>query len=143
MSLNTEHLQSCITTLRSAIEKLKASVPDTIDYDIFRNAGIKGFELTLETAGKLLRKTLKLYTPNPRAIDALTYKDLLREAGKHGILSSDEIARWFVYRDNNVPDYDQNFAEETLTLIPGFLDDAESLQKILHDKLSAQSCASK
>ena len=56
MKLNTEHLDRCIQTLEGAVEKLNSSVEDSIEYDIFRNASIKGFELTLETSGKLLKK---------------------------------------------------------------------------------------
>jgi len=58
MKLNTEHLNRCIQTLEGAIDKLNASVEGSIEYDIFRNASIKGFELTLETSGKLLKESL-------------------------------------------------------------------------------------
>ncbi len=80
MALNTEHCARCIRTLESALALLKQAEPESIDYEIFRNAVVKGFELTLEAAGKLLRKALTAYAGSPRQIDALTYKDLLRHA---------------------------------------------------------------
>jgi hypothetical protein len=59
MPINTEHLQRCIRTLEHSIEALSKSEPGSIEYEVFRNATVKGFELTLEISGKLLRKALK------------------------------------------------------------------------------------
>ena len=84
--LNTDHLSQCINTLESSLSRLESSKPDSIDYEVFRNATVKGFELTLETSGKLLRKTLKTFIGTPRTVDELTYKDLFRHAVKHGLL---------------------------------------------------------
>ena len=57
------------------------SHPDDVMFDLFRNAAIKSFELSLETASKLLRKALKAYSGNPRSVDALVFNDVLRQAG--------------------------------------------------------------
>lgn len=138
MRLSTDHLLQCITTLESSLVHLHKAKPDSIDYEIFRNAAIKGFELTLETAGKLMRKTLKLYTGNPRAVDELTYKDILRDAHKHGLLNAEEVERWFKYRDNRndtAHDYGKAFAEETVKLLPHFLTDVRELLSKLKVKL--------
>ena len=59
MNLNTDHPLRCIHTLESSLALLKTAKPDSIDYEVFRNAEVKGFELVLETSGKLLRKALK------------------------------------------------------------------------------------
>jgi len=80
MSLSTTHYARCIQTLESSLSLLGQADADSIDYEIFRNAVVKGFELTLETAGKLLRKALKTYTGSPRSVDELTYKEVLRQA---------------------------------------------------------------
>ena len=139
-TLNTDHLLQCIKTLESSIERLKAAKPDSLDYEIFRNATVKGFELTLETSGKLLRKALKAFISTPRTVDELTYKDLFRHASKHGLLESAAVERWFLYRDNRndtAHDYGISFAKTTLKLLPDFLKDAKDLQKILQTKLGA------
>ncbi len=133
-NLNTEYFFQYIKTLEFSIEKLNASAPNSIDYEVFRNATVKGFELTLETAGKLLRKALKAYLGAPRRVDELTYKELFRHAAKHGLLEVDAVSRWFTYRDNRnntAHDYGVNFAKTTLKLLPAFLKDAKSLQQIL------------
>lgn len=131
MKLNTDHLKRCIETLRQSISLLTKQKPDSIEYEIFRNATIKGYELTLETAGKLLKKALKPYFANPKEVDQLVFKDVFRHASKHGLLSIEEAKRWFTYRDNRnntAHDYGFGFAEETLKLLPTFVDDAQRLK---------------
>ena len=138
MNLRTEHLARCLQTLEKSLEQLKRAPEDSIDYEIYRNAAVKGFELTLETAGKLLRKAIKTYTGNPRAVDELTYKDVLRHATRHGLLETAAVERWFAYRDNRnstAHDYGKGFAEETLVLMPDFLRDARVLETTLREKL--------
>lgn len=139
MNLNTDHLLRCIATLESSLERLNKSEPGSIDYEVFRNAVVKGFELVLEISGKLLRKALKAYGGSPKAMDELFYKDILRHAGKHGLLSVAEIERWFAYRDNRnntAHDYGIGFAQETLALMPQFLADAHALESVLRDKFA-------
>lgn len=138
MSLSTEHLARCVQTLETSLARLESAESGSIDYEIYRNAVVKGFELTLETAGNLLRKAIKDYVGNPRAVDKLTYKDVFRHAGKHGLLEPALIQRWFTYRDNRndtAHDYGVAFAEETLGLLPGFIADARSLEIILRENL--------
>jgi nucleotidyltransferase substrate binding protein (TIGR01987 family) len=136
MTLSTDHLKRCIDTLDSALDMLSRSNPGDIEYEVFRNAAVKGFELTLETSGKLLRKTLKPYFATPREVDRLTFKDVFRHAAKHGILSVEAVERWFKYRDNRnttAHDYGEGFAEETLGLLPGFSADARALLETIRN----------
>lgn len=135
--MNTDHLSRCIRTLESSLTFLDRATAGSTEYEVFRNAVVKGFELTLEMAGKLLRKALKSYTARPRTVDALSFKDVLRHAAKHGLLETDSVARWFLYRENRndtAHDYGVAFAEETLALLPGFIADSRALEKILKEK---------
>lgn len=130
MTYNTHHFQRCIATLQLSIQMLKSSKSGSTQYEVYRNAVIKGFELVLEMTGSLLRKALKAYGGNPRSVDDLSFKDVLRHAGKHGLLDTDAIARWFNYRNNRnvvAHDYGEKFAEQTLVLLPGFIADASHL----------------
>jgi nucleotidyltransferase substrate binding protein (TIGR01987 family) len=137
MNLKTEHLSRSIETLETSLGRLRKAPAGSVDYEIFRNATVKGFELTLEAAGKLLRKAIKSYVGNPRAVDELTYKDVLRHAAKHGLLDTATVERWFVYRanrNNTAHDYGEGFAEETLALLPDFINDARRIEATLHEK---------
>ena len=134
MPLQTDHLKRCLLTLEAALDQLGRAQAASIEYDIYRNAVIKGFELSLETSGQLLRKALKSYFANPAAVDDLTYKDILRHAARHRLLGSDEVERWFSYRDNRnltAHDYGAALAEDALRVLPKFIHDARALASAL------------
>ncbi len=137
MKLTFEHLQRCSLTLERSLQSLARTDADNIDYEVFRNAVIKSFELTLETAGKLLSKVLKLYVSSPKAIDSMVFKDLFRSAALHGLLSDEELKRWLVYRDSRndtAHNYGEHLADNTLRLITEFQRDATALYHTLLHK---------
>ncbi len=132
MLLDITHMERCIQTLENSMKMLKQREMGSIEYEIFRNATVKGFELTLEISGKLLRKAIKPYFASSQLVDKLTYKEVFRHAAKHSLMSVEEVERWFNYRDNRntiAHDYGESFAEETLTLLPDFIADAKKLQE--------------
>jgi len=63
MTLNVEHLNRTVATLEQALLAIEQHPESThgVLFDLYRNAAIKSFELSLETAGKLLRKALKAF----------------------------------------------------------------------------------
>jgi nucleotidyltransferase substrate binding protein (TIGR01987 family) len=135
--INTEHLERCIETLEKSYQMIKDSDEGSIDYEVFRNSVVKGFELTLEQSGKLLKKRLEPYFGSKRALDELNFKDIFRQAHKHSLLSEEEVTRWFKYRDNRnstAHDYGKKFAEETLFLIEDFLSDVKKLKTVIDNE---------
>lgn len=143
MALNVDHLLRTADTLEQALLALqRTSASDGVLYDLYRNAAIKSFELSLETTGKLLRKALKLFGGSPRNVDALVFNDLLRHAGKHGLLDSAGVERWLSYRANRnttAHDYGEGFANETLTVLPNYLQDVRALAQQLQTLFDAQA----
>jgi nucleotidyltransferase substrate binding protein (TIGR01987 family) len=135
--INTEYLEKCIKTLEQSYKLLKTTEEGSIDYEMYRNSLVKGFEMAIEQSGKLLRKKLAPYFSSKRELDKVTYKDLYRHALKHSLLESQEVERWFAYRDNRnttAHDYGQQFAEETLALIDSFIEDVSRLKEMIdHD----------
>ena len=139
-TIDTSFIERCIKTLAKALELLKGCDENDIDYDMYRSACIKEFEIILEQTGKLLKKTLIPYFPGSKEADQLVFKDIFRHAALHSIISIEEAGRWLVYRDNRnttAHDYGQGFAEDTLKLLPQFVTDAKnivsSLQQQNHD----------
>ncbi len=123
-------LRRCLGTLDHALAALQRTDPDDIEYDVFRAACVKEFELVLEQSGKLLKKRLTPYFANSRQVDRLVFKDVFRHAAKHGVINADACERWLEYRDNRnetAHDYGEVFAEATLALLPSFLADAREL----------------
>lgn len=141
MTLNVDHLLRTAATLEQALIALdKTSPDDGVLYDLYRNAAIKSFELSLETSGKLLRKAIKAYGGNPRSVDALVFNEVLRHAGKHALLDQAAVERWLRYRANRnstAHDYGVGFAEETLKLLPNYLHDVRQLAIKLQEVFDA------
>jgi nucleotidyltransferase substrate binding protein (TIGR01987 family) len=137
--LNTDHFIRGIDTLRSSLALYERAEADSIDREIFRNAIVKGYELAQETSFKLLKKALCDFGHGAKKLDTTPIKDLLRLAATHGLMSLDEVERWFAYRDNRnntAHDYGENFATETLRLIPGFIEDVTRLEAVLRERYS-------
>ena len=134
--IQTDYLQKCIDTLQKAYDLLQKEQEGSIGYEVFRNALVKGFEMTLEQNWKLLKKKITLYFGSKKEVDRLTCKDIFRQAHKHSLISEEEVERWLKYRDNRnttVHDYGQAFAEEILPLIKDLLKDVNRLRMVLEN----------
>lgn len=139
--LNVDHLRRCMKTLHSSLVFYR-SVEDEIELEVFRNSIIKGYELTQETAFKLLKKALKNFGHGGKKLEATPVKDVLRLAALHDLMTLEQVERWFRYRDNRnntAHDCGEKFANETLTLIPEFLADIETLANVLERKLGKEA----
>lgn len=137
MILNTDHLKRCIRTMQSSLIMYEEAEPESIDQEVFRNAIVKGYELTQETAFKLVKKALKDFGHGAKKLDTTPIKDLLRLAATHGLMTLEEVERWFAYRDNRnntAHDYGEGFAKETLVLLPGFIADVTRLEVLLREQ---------
>lgn len=130
MKIDTTYLSRCILALDMAYSKLQEYSQNDIEYDIYRSAVIKEFEIILEQSGKLLKKALKPYFHTSKEVDKLFFKDIFRQAGLHGLLEVDEVQRWLEYRDNRNStshDYGEDLANKTLILMKQFIIDSKNL----------------
>ncbi len=135
--IDTIFLNRCILALEKANDTLNQYSTEDIEYDIYRSAIIKEFEIILEQSGKLLKKAIKPYFHSSKAVDRLYFKDIFREAGTHGLLNIEEVERWCEYRDNRnhtSHDYGESLANDTLPLIKQFIKDARKLVNIVGDR---------
>ena len=143
MTLNVERLLQAAATLEQSLLALEKTPPsEEVMFDLYRNAAIKSFELSLETSGKLLRKALKAFGGAPRSVDGLVFNDLLRHAGKHAIFDEAAVSRWLAYRanrNNTAHDYGEGFANDTLQLLPAYLQDLRQLASKLQEVFDAAS----
>ncbi len=130
MKLDTSYLSKCIAALEQALTLLKAAPKESVEYELYRSACVKEFEIILEQSGKLLKKSLKPYFSSSKEVDKLYFKDVFRHAALHGIISLEDANHWIVYRDNRnstAHDYGVGFANETLNLLPEFITKSKSL----------------
>ena len=133
--IDTTYYQRCIDTLEKAYGLLGKASPKAIEYDMYRSACIKEFEIILEQSGKLLRKALKPYFHSSREVDKLTFKDVFRQAVLRSMVTDETCERWLQYRDSRnttAHDYGIQFAEEMVELLPQFMADATALAKAIN-----------
>lgn len=137
MKIDTTFYERCVSTLEKAYSLLLKANPEEIDYDMYRSACIKEFEIILEQSSKLLRKVLKPYFHSSKEVDKLYFKDVFRQAVLRSLITAETCERWLEYRDNRnntAHDYGVNFAEETLRLLPQFILDAKQLAEIIQQQ---------
>ena len=125
--IETIYLERCIATLDKAYSLMQKTNAEEIDYDMYRSACVKEYEIIIEQCGKLLRKALKPYYHSSKVVDQLYFKDVFKQAVLRSIINPELCERFLEYRDNRnntAHDYGVNFAEETLILLPKFIEDA-------------------
>ncbi|MFZ4543915.1 MAG: nucleotidyltransferase substrate binding protein [Saprospiraceae bacterium] len=133
-TIDTIYLDRNIAALDKAHHLLHNTNPESIDFDMYRAACIKEYDVILEQSGKLLRKVLKPYFHSSKAVDKLAFKDVFRNAALRDLITDEQCERWLQYRDNRnntAHDYGVNFAEETLVLLPQFIIDAGALAEMI------------
>jgi uncharacterized protein with HEPN domain len=134
VKIDTTYIERCIAALERAHSLLLNSDVDSIEYEMFRSACIKEFEIILEQAGKLLRKAMKPYFHTPKEVDRMVFKNVFRNAVLRDLITDEQCERWLQYRDNRnntAHDYGVNFANETLVFLPQFIQDSLDLSAVL------------
>ena len=97
--MDTTFFKRCIQTLDKAYYMVSQVEESSIEYDMYRSACVKEFEIILEQAGKLLRKCLKDFAHSPKMVDRMVFKDIFRQAAQHDLLTLGQAERWLEYRD--------------------------------------------
>ena len=112
--LNIDHLRRCMQTLASSLTLYRKAEPDSIDQEVFRNAIGKSYELTQETAFKLLKKALEVWAYGSRVngdyYDASDLDLVLRQP--------DDLH----CRQKNLDDIIEAFSESNLPILVQVLD---------------------
>jgi len=140
MIIDTTYYERCISTLQKAHTMLKKEKSENIEYEMYRSACIKEFEIILEQSGKLLRKVLSPYFHTSKEVDKLNFKEVFRHAVLRSLIDNKTCERWLEYRDNRnntAHDYGVDFAEETLIILPQFIVDALELAEIIKQQNNA------
>ena len=132
--IDTQYIETCILKLEQAFEFLEKCQKQDTEYDIYRLAVVKQFELILELVGQLLKKYIRPFFHTNKSVDTLIFKDIFRHAGKYGLLEIDEVQRWIAYRDNRnetTHNYGVKLANDTLPLVRNFIDDAKKIVTLI------------
>ena len=136
VQINAALLGRCIETLEYGMEQLERHDRADIAYDFARAGCVKEFEIVLEQSGKLLRMRLRDYFVETQQADRLFFNDAFRYAAKHGLMGENAVERWLHYREKRnfiAHEYGENFSEDVLNLLPGFVKDAKALLETIGD----------
>jgi nucleotidyltransferase substrate binding protein (TIGR01987 family) len=107
---------------------------DTKDQEL-RDAVIQRFEYTYEISWKMMKRKIEMEAASPPSIDALSFKDLLREAAEKGLIA--DIEPWFEYREarnRTSHSYDEESAKQVYETALHFLEDSKLLFKKIEEK---------
>lgn len=128
--IDTTFIAKCLNTLKHAVSKMQNEEKNSIEYDIYRTAAVKEFEIILEQAGTLLKRALRNYYYSSKKVDMLYFKDIFRHAANHSIITIQEAENWIKYRDernDTVHHYGEEHAEDISDLMNKFIKDTNSL----------------
>ena len=97
MSLDFSSLESAANQLEKALTYATSDLAKDINLlEQFRNSTVQCFEFTYELAWKYLQRKLEQVHPNPKIIDELDFKGLIREGAQRGYVKTPEL--WFEFR---------------------------------------------
>ena len=131
-----------ISPLRRAIASLESGLAQQAlapTEELLRDGCIQRFEFVYELSHKMLRRFLKIISPSPDDVEALTFADLIRTGDERGLLLNG-WPRWKAFRDArsiSSHTYDERKAREVFMIIPDFLAEARHLEKRLAASLGA------
>lgn len=124
--------QLSLTPLKNALASLENALGRVKD-DLDRDGAVQGFEYTYE----LSWKTLKRYFSWNQQLEESNVKNLIREAGKQGLI--DDVELWFAFHEaRNLTShmYSQKIAERVFAKAKIFLPEAKLLVSRLEHLLS-------
>ncbi len=101
---------------------------DILLFRILQAGVIKAFEFTYELSIRFIRRQLSQASFNVANVDAMDFRDMIRVAADAELIA--EPKRWFEYRKkHNITShtYDKHKAEEVLSIVDNFLEDARFL----------------
>ena len=90
--LDLSSLEKALKSLEYAIER---SIKLPLDEEI-RDSVIQRFEYSYELSWKMLKRQIEMDSPTPASVDAMSFKELIREGAERGLINNPEA--WFEYR---------------------------------------------
>lgn len=138
MRLDLTPLDDAIAQLEEAIEyhgsELAAGDPALKLH--LRAAAIQAFEFTYELSFKMVKRHLEQVSPNPAEFDEMSFKAIMREAFRRGLVQS-EVSVWDEYRKlrgTTSHTYNAAKAQMVFESLPDFLREARFLRDQLQQR---------
>ncbi len=129
--LDLSSLEKALTRLEYAVERSQ-KVP--LDEEV-RDSVIQRFEYSYELCWKMLKRQLEIDSQTPASIDAMGFKEMIREGAERGLIDNPEV--WFEYRrQRNITShvYNETKAISVYKTALVFLQDAKRLLQKLKQR---------
>jgi len=130
-SLDLTPLQKALDSLAFAVVRTEREKPD----DMLRDSVIQRFEYTYELCWKMLKRRLQLDIPSPETVDAMSFREMIREGAERGLI--DDPRAWFSYREKrNLTShtYNEKVARDVYQAALAFVNDAKQLLAMLQQR---------
>jgi nucleotidyltransferase substrate binding protein (TIGR01987 family) len=131
--LDLSSLEKALDSLEHAIKRSKTEPEDKE----VRDSVIQRFEYSYELSWKMMKRQLEIDSPTPVSIDAMGFKDMIREAAERNLINNPEA--WFEYRrQRNITAHTYNEAKavQVYEAAISFIQDAKMLLQNLQQKNS-------
>ncbi|MCL2484577.1 MAG: nucleotidyltransferase substrate binding protein [Endomicrobia bacterium] len=132
MTLDLSSLKKAVTRLKEVLIELEKDNANKF----IKDAAIQRFEYTYELSYKMLRRFLEIDEHDKQEIKEMGFANIIRTASQRGLLLND-LEKWLAYREKrNITShvYDENKADDVISVIPDFLKEAEFLLKKLSER---------
>ena len=132
--MTTQNLEGCVVRLEFIHDHLTQQDLEEFTYEIFSNACVKEFEVIDGLSTTLLRRRLVLLLTPHHQVGGLSHRDVFRHAARPGLISTQQCERWTNYwdlRHDRAHRWVEDFANNTLSWLPQFIDDVRDLVEVL------------
>lgn len=92
--LDLSSLEKALSSLDRAILRAEANTED----EELRDATIQRFESSFELSWKMLKRCIEADAANSSAVDAMSFRELMREGFERGYIAEPE--EWFLFREH-------------------------------------------
>ena len=138
MRLDVTALDDAIAQLEEAIEYRGSDLAsrDPALKLHLRAAAIQAFEFTYELSFNMVKRHLEQVSPNPEELDRMSFKAIMREAFRRGLVQS-EVSTWDQYRKlrgTTSHTYNAGKAQMVFESLPDFLREARFLRDQLQQR---------
>lgn len=127
-----------LTSLEKALSSLEQAIVrsqrEPLDEEV-RDSVIQRFEYSYELSWKMLKRQLEIDSPTPVSIDAMGFKEMIRESAERGLINNPES--WFEYRrQRNMISHTYNEAQarQVYKTALVFIQDAKTLLQNLKQR---------
>ncbi len=134
--INLAPLERANARLGEFLEACAALDENHPHLSIYRTAVVKGYEFTYELAFSAIRRYVADYVLSPGQVGQMRIPDIIRAAGKNGLIES--LEDWLVFRQRRNSTAHEYFDEDTIDRVidvaPEFHNAVSALLKALQDR---------